>query len=38
MPKRSLVVLVALALAIPHTRLAAQTAQDSAGVRQAVAD
>jgi hypothetical protein len=28
----------ALALAVPHARLAAQTAQDSAGVRQVVAD
>lgn len=38
MPKRSLTLLVALAVALPPLRLAAQTAEDSAGVRRAVAD
>jgi hypothetical protein len=38
MPRRSLVVLVALAFSLPAGRLAAQTAEDSVGVRRAVAD
>jgi hypothetical protein len=38
MPNRSFALLIALAALLPTGRLAAQTAQDSAGVRQAVAD
>ncbi|HEX7979103.1 MAG TPA: hypothetical protein VF461_10900, partial [Gemmatimonadaceae bacterium] len=38
MPKCSIAVLVALAFALPTGPLAAQTAEDSAGVRRAVAD